>query len=102
MESLTIFSLLFIAFIWHDSMKAREQTLATARRACNDMCVRLIDDTVSLTSIGLKRNPQGRIQIRRIYEFRYLEPDFTIQHGIIILLGDRPESLLYDLKTPAH
>ncbi|CAA6824044.1 MAG: Unknown protein [uncultured Thiotrichaceae bacterium] len=82
--------LLFIALLvlfWHDSMKSREVAIAAAQRACQEINVQLLDQTVSVESIKPARSRRGRFVFKRIYGF-----DFSVQgaerlHGRAYLLG---------------
>lgn len=96
MEMIALLLIILIAFIWHNSMQARERSLELARRTCTEMQVQLLDDTVVLTSLSFRRNPLGRLCIRRIYEFRILTLPDSIQYCTVILVGDQVESLLLD------
>ncbi len=102
METIILIVLIGIIVIWYDSMKARERTLSLARRGCREMSVQLLDDTISLSYLGLKRDGEGRLRIRRVYEFRYLDPLQVIRTGTIMLLGERPESFLMETDRHIH
>lgn len=95
---MTLLLILFIALLWHNSMQARERCLEVALRACQEMNVHLLDDTIALTSLRLRRRRFDRLRIHRIYEFRMLTPQQTIQHGTIVLLGHQVESMLLDAE----
>ncbi|MBF0189988.1 MAG: DUF3301 domain-containing protein [Magnetococcales bacterium] len=85
-----------LAWAWHASMRARELALDEARYACVANAVRWLDDTVSLQSMGLQRDEQGRWRVRRIYGFRYLEADHLIREGVVMLLGREVQGVLLD------
>ncbi|MBF0419780.1 MAG: DUF3301 domain-containing protein [Magnetococcales bacterium] len=86
--------LVLIGWIWYASMKAREQCHETAREVCRNMGVELLDDTVSLSHMGIQRNERGRLVLRRVYEFRYLDGDWSLHHGAIVLCGYTLESCM--------
>ena len=53
-----LLGLIFIAggaWLWLDSLKARDGGIAAARTACNAEGLQLLDDTVSLASLRLAR-----------------------------------------------
>ncbi len=102
MDIITLIVLFGVILVWYDSMKARERTLSMARQGCQEMSVQLLDDTVSLSYMGLKRDASGRLRIRRVYEFRYLDSMQVIQNGTIMLLGERPESFLMETDRSRH
>lgn len=102
METTTLLLIFLIALIWYDSMQARECSLDIARRSCAEMGVKLLDETIAITSLGLRRDPLGRLRIRRIYEFRILTTHLTIQHCTIVLVGKRMESMLLNTNDQLH
>ncbi|MEO5332555.1 MAG: DUF3301 domain-containing protein [Magnetococcus sp. YQC-5] len=101
METSAILLILCIALFWYSAMRAREQALAVVRQTCREMEVQWLDDTVAITSLGLKRDAQGTLRLRRIYGFRYLEAGHIIREGVVILLGDQLHALLLD-TSPTH
>lgn len=102
MESTTLIFLLLVALIWYDSMQARERCLTLARRTSLEMNVQLLDDTIALTTLALKRDQNGRLRLRRIYEFRILDNFLDIQHCTIILLGSNVQSVLINTGNNKH
>nr|CAX83927.1 conserved uncharacterized protein [uncultured bacterium] len=85
-----------VSFVWHGSMRAREQALEVVRRTCREMELVWLDENVTLATLGLKRDDEGRLRIRRIYGFRYLEAGHLIREGVLIYMGDQLASLLLD------
>jgi hypothetical protein len=60
MENLLLLALIGAGvWFWIDSMNAREGAIAAAARACNDVNVQLLDQTVALESIKPARNRAG-------------------------------------------
>ncbi|MEO5326803.1 MAG: DUF3301 domain-containing protein [Magnetococcus sp. THC-1_WYH] len=94
--------LLGIGWVWFASMRAREKSHETARELCKSMGVELLDDTVALSYMGLKRNDMGRLVLKRVYDFKYLEGEMTLRHGAIILSGYTLESCLVDIHGAGH
>ncbi|MBF0357007.1 MAG: DUF3301 domain-containing protein [Magnetococcales bacterium] len=95
---ITLIILIAIAIFWHSTMQAREIGLVITKQLCSDMGTKLLDDAIVLSHLRVKRDDQGRLQIRRIYSFRYLDNQNDIHHGTLILLGKKQESVLLDSK----
>ena len=76
-----------LVFFWLDSMKCRENAIIAARRACQDIDVQLLDQTVSLQSIKLARNSRGRLCFKRIYAFEYSIQGTERRNGRAIMQG---------------
>lgn len=82
---------LFLAggWFWVDSMRAREAAVEAGRRACAAEQVQLLDWTVALKSIRISRDADGRLRLRRIYEFEFSDNGDNRLTGGMTLLGDR-------------
>ncbi|MEE9302837.1 MAG: DUF3301 domain-containing protein [Thiotrichaceae bacterium] len=89
MNSILIVLLILAALIyfWLDSMKSREKAIAAAHRACREIDVQLLDQTVSLQSIKPTRNRQGRLSFQRIYQFEFSIEGVERRQGRAIMLG---------------
>jgi len=53
------------ALFWVDSLRARERALAAGRSACERYGVQFLDDTVAFARLGLARDAEGRVRLRR-------------------------------------
>ncbi len=98
MNSIFIVLLILAAliFFWVDSMKSRERAIAAAHRACNEVAVQLLDQTVFLQSLKLARNAQGRLSFQRIYEFEFSVDGAERRHGRAIMSGQRLKQVQLD------
>ncbi len=70
-EFLLIVFIIFLFWFWKDSMSTREVALAVAKRACTEIDVQLLDDTVSVTKFKLCRNQRGSMSLCRLYTFEF-------------------------------
>jgi hypothetical protein len=97
MENLLLILLLAAgAWFWWDSMNAREQAVKAAARACQQINVQFLDQTVALESIKPSRNDQGRAVLRRIYGFEYSIERVERRKGRAILCGQVLEQVQVD------
>ena len=90
MDLLDLLGLLLLAataWLWLDSLKARETAVAAAKAACNSEQLLLLDDTVAITRLGLARDGDGALRIRRIYGFEYSDTGNDRSVGSIVMLG---------------
>ncbi|UCH46923.1 MAG: DUF3301 domain-containing protein [Betaproteobacteria bacterium] len=78
---------LFAGWFWVDSMRAREVALDAGRRACEAESVQFLDWTVAVASIRIARAADGRIRLRRIYNFEFSDTGNNRLKGSITLLG---------------
>lgn len=88
-----IFAIALLIWFWHDTMRAREQAISIGRRHCQEDGLQLLDETVSLSSMKLKRDSEGQVTFRRVYEFEFSDNGNNRRVGSITLLGRRTESI---------
>jgi hypothetical protein len=74
-------------WFWTDSMRAREAALDAGRRACAAEGVQLLDWTVMLKQTRLGRDDEGRVRVKRVYEFEFSDTGDNRIKGSITLLG---------------
>jgi len=85
-----VFSLLVIAaagWFWIDSLRARERALEACAHACAERRLQLLDQTVALSRLSLKRNPQGHMRLWRVYVFEYSTDGADRWRGRATLFG---------------
>lgn len=87
LELLVLAVILLGGWFWVDSMRAREAALEAGRRACEAENVQFLDWTVAMTSIRIARAADGRIRLRRIYQFEFSDTGNNRLKGSITLLG---------------
>ncbi len=75
---------------------ARERAIAAAIRACQEINVQFLDQTVSLESLKPVRNTHGHVVLRRIYAFEYSVQGVERRQGRAILRGQRLEQVQLD------
>lgn len=78
---------------WRDSLGAREQARAASSRACQQMGVQLLDDTVALERLWPRRDRDGRLKLERLYVFEFTDTGQRRQVGSVLLVGWRVEVL---------
>ena len=78
---------------WRDSLGAREQARAASARACQQMGVQLLDDTVALERLWPRRDRDGRLKLERLYVFEFTDTGQRSQVGSVLLVGWRVEVL---------
>ncbi len=101
MDFLDLLGLLLLAataWLWLDSLKARETAVAATKAACNAEQLLLLDDTVAIMQLGLARDGEGVLRIRRIYGFEYSDTGNDRTAGSIVMLGSRV--LVINLNLP--
>lgn len=92
-DLLFILLLAALAGFWLDSLRALETARNAGKRACNGAGVQFLDDTVTVTSLTLRRNAVGHLAIRRTYRFEFSDTGDNRLEGTLVLLGARVESV---------
>ena len=93
-EFLGLILALGLAWLWMDSLKAREAAIAAGRRACEVEGWQFLDDTVAIESLRPARNEDGRLTLRRTYGFEYSDTGNNRRRGQVTLIG-REVVMLY-------
>ena len=88
-----IFLFALLAWFWYDTMQAREQAVVIGKWHCQQGGLQLLDETVALASLKLRRNRDGQVAIRRVYEFEFSDNGDNRRIGSITLLGHVAESI---------
>jgi len=86
-EGLAIALLVAGAFIWADSLRAREHALSAGRSACKRYNLQFLDDTVAFARLRLARDQDGQLKIARTYTFEFSDTGNNRRHGAIVMLG---------------
>jgi hypothetical protein len=104
-ESIFILVVAALIWFWLDSLKAREVGVRAAQFACADEGLQFLDDTVVGRLLGVARNDDGHLRLRRSFAFEYSDTGNNRRHGSVILLGHEIELLhvrpnLYVIPKP--
>jgi hypothetical protein len=75
------------AFLWADSLKARERAVKAGRSACERYSLQFLDETVAFTRLRLARDEEGQVKIKRTYTFEFSDTGNNRRHGAIVMLG---------------
>lgn len=84
-----ILLLLLAALLWFvvDSLKAREAGLEAARRACQREGLQFLDETVVGHALGVARNENGQLVLKRGFGFEYSLTGDDRYHGTVLIEG---------------
>lgn len=78
-----------VVWLWFDSLRARDSAVTAARTACTAEGLLLLDDTVAIAGLKPARDGDGRLRLRRVYEFEYSDTGNNRRKGSIVLQGHR-------------
>jgi hypothetical protein len=75
------------AWLWVDSLRARERAVQAGRAACERYELQFLDDTVSFARMRVARDDEGRLRIARTYTFEFSDTGNNRRDGAIMMLG---------------
>ncbi len=87
--ALALAAILITVALWAANLRARERALRAAGRACRELDVQLLDETVALEGLGASRDPRGRLRLRRRYAFEFTPDGIRRHSGWADLVGAR-------------
>lgn len=80
-------------WFWHASMSARERANAAAQEACERLQLVMLDGTVAIMRLWLRRDETGRVRIERTYGFEYTDDGYRRLKGFVVMLGPQLRSV---------
>ncbi len=89
-----------IVWIWLDSARAREFANTLAERYCTNRGLQFLDQTVSLSRVGVRWTSNG-LRIRRMFRFDFSLEGVGRRTGYVLMLGSTLESIEDGLPSPA-
>jgi len=89
MEILGILIVGGLAWLWYDSLKAREAAVRAAREICVAEGLMLLDDTVAIAGLKPARDEGGRLRLQRAYDFEYSDTGNNRLKGSVVMQGHR-------------
>ncbi len=85
--------LMALAWFWFDSLRAREAALRAGARACADINVQFLDQSVSVDRLRLGRDARGQLRLRRVFSFEFSDDGAARRRGKIVMLGQYVQSI---------
>ena len=85
-------------YLWHNALRAREQARYLAHTLCVRAGIQLLDQSVALRRVSLRRIPGEGLRLLRCYRFDVSTDGNDRRHGSLDLLDGEITS--YDL--PVH
>jgi hypothetical protein len=89
MEILGILIVGGLAWLWYDSLRAREAAVRAAREVCAAEGLMLLDDTVAIAGLKPARDEGGRLRLQRAYDFEYSDTGNNRLKGSVVMQGHR-------------
>ena len=100
LEGLAIAVLAAIAWLWLDSLKVREAAIRAAKEVCAAEGLLLLDDTVAISGLRLRRGDDGAVRLQRSYDFEFSDTGNNRLKGSVVMLGHQLMLLNVGLTAP--
>lgn len=85
-----------VILVWHESLRVRESVTQMCRKVCDKCNLQLLDQSVSLTSVSIRRSASGYPFLYRIYEFEVSNNGADRFNGYIAMSGKYVEAIQID------
>lgn len=82
--------------VWFEAQRMREYVIRRCTAVCDNAGLQLLDETVALAALRLKRDARGRLHLRRRYQFDVSEHGTDRLRGWITLTGMVVEQIHID------
>lgn len=89
MTTLLLVLLALIIYLWYETFRLREYVLNKCRQLCRESGLQLLDHTVALAALSIKKQPGGLYQLSRCYGFEYSINGTERLRGYVDLIGTR-------------
>lgn len=97
---LWLFPVLAAFFYWYNTAAAKEIAVIHSRKACNDINVQFLDESVVRYRSALRRGHSGSLCLARYFRFEFTTDGLSRHNGYIALLGKRLQMVDLDLPDP--
>jgi len=91
-----LFILVCVIWFWFDSLRCREIATKICKQVCAQSHLQLLDDSIALSEIRLKRGQGGSLKIQRAYRFEFYDNSDSTEkrhQGYLLMRGVALEML---------
>ena len=92
-DAILLMLFVFAAAWWWRGYAVKEVALRSTRQHCHELQVQLLDESVVMRGLWLKRDARGLLRVRRSYEFEFTSTGDERYYGCTVMLGPRVESI---------
>ena len=71
MTTILLILLVLLVYIWYETLRLREYVLIKCQQICRESQLQLLDHTIALTAMSIKRRPGNGLRLYRCYGFEY-------------------------------
>jgi len=94
LRSIALTALIILAvWYWLRARELKEQSLKAAAKYCDELSLKLLDDSVVLKKISPVKSSQGHRCLKRLYHFEFTSTGEDRYQGEIVLIGRKIEHI---------
>ncbi len=82
-----------VCWWWLRSRDLKELALQAVQKRCEELSLCMLDQTVALRRVRLRRNARGQVACLRVYQFEFSATGEERYQGHIELLGSQVRSI---------
>jgi len=86
-ELMLLFGVVLVCLYWINAQRVKELVLSAVQAYCSKMGVQLLDDSVVLKRLWLKRDARGQMRLWRLFQFEFSSTGDERYLGSIEILG---------------
>jgi len=79
--------LVFLIYIWYETFRLREYVLIKCKQVCRESNLQLLDQTIALAALSIKKTPSGRFHLYRCYGFEFSVNGTERLRGFVDMMG---------------
>lgn len=85
-----------LVWLWSAATRSKNQATSFCARACSDINLQFLDQTVVLTKLGVGRDRRNFLHWQRVYDFEFSVDGSARHRGQLALHGTRVASVHLD------
>jgi len=90
LQSLLVFFLMLcVVGFWWQTYQIKHRALLAAKKHCQGLGLQLLDQSVVLSRMQLRRSASGSLQLHRHYKFEFSSTGDERYKGMVIMEGSR-------------
>jgi hypothetical protein len=93
LETLLLLTVIGMAWLWIDSLHARDIAVEAGRRAAENHGLQLLDETVAISRLRAARDGMGKLRLQRTYTFEVSDTGADRLSCSLTLLGKRVDAV---------
>lgn len=75
---------------WISTMNSRDAARALVAEFCRNNNLQLLDQTVALMRVAVRRKKNGNLSLVRVFRFDYSDDGFRRHDGMVWMLANQP------------